>query len=135
MEGVALMSQIIVMRTEGEGAPAVEHGQTPKDRRPGRDGEIYITGATDSRTWNHFTGEDNRLNCGIWERSPGKVAVHFKCWEFFHLIEGKVVITNEDGESWTIRKGEAAIIPEGFKGTWDTVEPVRKHYVTLDAKL
>jgi len=45
------------------------------------------------------------------------------------------VITNEDGESWTIRKGEAAIIPEGFKGTWDTVEPVRKHYVTLDAKL
>jgi len=58
-----------------------------------------------------------------------------KCWEFFHLIEGKVVITNEEGESWTIRKGEAAIIPEGFKGTWDTVEPVRKHYVTLDAKL
>jgi hypothetical protein len=31
-------------------------GETPK--------EIYISGATDSRTWNHFSGEDNRLNCG-----------------------------------------------------------------------
>jgi uncharacterized protein len=124
-EGATAMSRIIVMHTEGEDAPAVEHGQTPK--------EIYISGATDSRTWNHFTGEDNRLNCGIWERSPGKVSVDFKYWEFFHLIEGEVIITNENGESWTIRKGEAAIIPAGFKGTWDTVEPVRKHYVTLDS--
>ena len=69
------MSQIIVMRTEGDGAPVVEHGETPK--------EIYISGATDSRTWNHFTGEENRLNCGIWERSPGKVKADFKWWEFF----------------------------------------------------
>jgi len=35
------MSRITVMRTEGEGAPTVEHGQTPK--------EIYILGATDRR--------------------------------------------------------------------------------------
>ena len=62
------------------------------------------------------------------------MSVDFKYWEFFHLTEGEVIITNENGESWTIRKGEAAIIPAGFKGTWDTVEPVRKHYVTLDAK-
>ena len=117
------MSRITVMRTEGEGAPTVEHGQTPK--------EIYISGATDSRTWNHFSGEEGRLNCGIWERSPGKVRAHFEYWEFFHVIEGKVVITNEDGETWTIRKGDAVIIPAGFKGTWDTVEAVRKHYVTL----
>jgi len=118
-----MTSQIIVKHTEGQNAPAVEHGETPK--------EIYISGTTDFRDWIHFTGEGGRLNCGIWERSPGKVIAEFKCWEFFHLIEGKVIITNENGQSWTIRKGEAAIIPAGFKGTWDTVERVRKHYVTL----
>jgi len=46
---------------------------------------------------------------------PGKVSVDFKYWEFFHLIEGEVIITNENGESWTIRKGEAAIIPAGIQ--------------------
>jgi uncharacterized cupin superfamily protein len=62
------------------------------------------------------------------------VIADFKWWEFFHLIEGKVIITSENGQSWTIRKGEAAIVPAGFKGTWETVERVRKHYVTFAPK-
>jgi uncharacterized cupin superfamily protein len=35
------------------------------------------------------------------------------------------------GERWELKAGDAFIIPPGFSGTWETVEPVRKHYVIL----
>ena len=38
---------------------------------------------------------------------------------------------NDKGKSWTLKKGDAFIIPAGFKGTWETVKKVRKHYVIL----
>jgi uncharacterized cupin superfamily protein len=40
-------------------------------------------------------------------------------------------LTNEQGQSWRLKKGDGFIIPEGFKGTWETVRPLRKHYVIL----
>src|SRR5258708_33955512 len=76
-EGATAMSRIIVMHTEGEDAPAVEHGQTPK--------ENYISRATDGSTWNHFSGADNRISYGIWERPPGTVSVECHHWECSQL--------------------------------------------------
>jgi uncharacterized cupin superfamily protein len=40
-------------------------------------------------------------------------------------------LTSEQGESWTLKAGDGFIIPAGFKGTWETVKKVRKHYVIL----
>jgi uncharacterized protein len=80
-----LAEKIILMRTEGASAPAPESDRS-------------------TTTWNHWTGEDGRLLCGIWESEP---------------------------ESWTIEAGDGFIIPPGFKGTWETVEKVRKHYVIV----
>ena len=47
------------------------------------------------------------------------------------ILEGKAILTNEDGKSWTVEKGDGFIIPAGFKGTWETVKKVKKHYVIL----
>jgi uncharacterized cupin superfamily protein len=44
------------------------------------------------------------------------------------------VLTNDKGEKWTLKGGDAFIIPPGFKGTWETVEKVKKHYVILTPK-
>jgi uncharacterized protein len=46
------------------------------------------------------------------------------------LLAGKVRITDEDGESQTYEAGDAFVIPRGFRGIWETVEPVRKFYAT-----
>jgi uncharacterized cupin superfamily protein len=117
------MSSIIVVRSEGEGAPAAEPGEASA--------EALLAGEYKTRTFNHWTGEDGRLHCGIWECTPGKVKVDYTEWEFCHLIEGEAVLTNEQGQSWRLKKGDGFIIPEGFKGTWETVRPLRKHYVIL----
>jgi len=117
------MADITVMKTSGKGAPEVEKGQASAD--------TLIAGEYKTKTWNHFTGEKNRLYCGIWECTPGKVAIDYKEWEFCHFIEGKAILTSEDGRKWTLRAGDGFIIPAGFKGTWETVEKVKKHYVIL----
>ena len=118
------MADILVMKTSGAAAPDVERGQS--DNR--------LSGEYRTKTCNHYTGEDGRLFSGIWECTPGKVPIDYKEWEFCHFIEGKAVLTNEDGRKWTLKAGDGFIIPPGFKGTWETVETVRKHYVILTAK-
>ena len=117
------MADIMVMKTKGKHAPDAEKGKPDKEK--------LIKGKYETRTWNHFTGEDDRLFCGIWESTRGKVKVDYSEWEFCHIIEGKAILTNEDGKSWTVEKGDGFIIPAGFKGTWETVKKVRKHYVIL----
>jgi uncharacterized cupin superfamily protein len=117
------MADILVMKTKGKHAPDADKGKPDKEK--------LIKGKYETRTWNHFTGEDDRLFCGIWESTRGNVKVDYSEWEFCHIIEGKAVLTNEDGKSWTVEKGDGFIIPAGFKGTWETVKKVKKHYVIL----
>ena len=117
------MADILVMKTKGKHAPDADKGKPDKEK--------LIKGKYETRTWNHFTGEDDRLFCGIWESTRGKVKVDYSEWEFCHIIEGKAVLTTEDGKSWTVEKGDGFIIPAGFKGTWETVKKVKKHYVIL----
>jgi uncharacterized cupin superfamily protein len=120
------MADIIVMKTTGKTAPKVELGAA--------DPKTLLKGKYKTKTWNHDVSEDGRLFTGIWECSPGKVPCNYVEWEFCHLIEGKVVLVSETGKKWTLNKGDGFIIPAGFKGTWETVEKVRKHYVILMPK-
>jgi hypothetical protein len=44
------------------------------------------------------------------------------------LIEGLVRLTDESGHVETYKGGDTFLIPNGFKGVWENVEPVRKIY-------
>ena len=117
------MTDIIVMRTTGKGAPKVDLGIP--------DQKTLIKGKYKTKTWNHDVSEDGRLFTGIWECTPGKVPCNYVEWEFCHLIEGKVVLVSEKGKKWTMKKGDGVISQTGSKGTWEAVERVRKHYGIL----
>jgi uncharacterized protein len=122
-----MIPDIIQMKTEGRGAPKVEKGEP--------DPKKLISGKRLTNTWNHFTGEDNRLFCGIWESTTGKVKVSYVEWEFCHIISGEAELKKEGSrKAWRFKKGDAFIIPAGFKGTWDTVKKLKKHYVILGPK-
>ncbi len=121
-----MSADIIVLKSKGKSAPKVEVGGPA----PGS----LVSGEYKTSTWNHFTGEDGRLFCGIWECTKGKVAFETTEWEFCHIISGEVVLKSEDGGKWKLKKGDAFIIPAGFKGTWETVRKVKKHYVILNPK-
>jgi uncharacterized cupin superfamily protein len=120
------VTDLIIMKTGTKGAPQADLA-TP-------DRAKLMAGTYKTKTWNFDTQEEGRLFCGIWESTPGKVPVSYDEWEFCHFISGKAVLTNEQGKRWTVKQGDAFIIPAGFKGTWETVEKVRKHYVILMPK-
>ena len=72
---------------------------------------------------------ENKFLTGIWACQPGKYVVdpyYADCFEFAHILEGKVTITDRAGNSRTYVSGDAIVTPKGFKGTWEVVEPVRK---------
>jgi hypothetical protein len=46
--------------------------------------------------------------------------------ETCHLIEGVSVVTDEDGVPTTLRAGDSFVIPKGFIGTREVLEPSRK---------
>ena len=114
---------LIILKTSGAGAPKVKVEKATPEKQ--------VSGNTVTQTWNHFVGEDERLYCGIWESNKGTVNVSYDEWEFCHFIQGEAILTREDGRRWQLSKGDAFIIPAGFKGTWETVRKVKKHYVIL----
>lgn len=53
--------------------------------------------------------------------------------ELLYLIEGRVCIEGEQCETVEVEAGDVVIVPQGFEGTWITLEPVTKLSVTLSA--
>jgi len=68
------------------------------------------------------------FKAGFWSSEPGKSPVHYQRDEVCVLLTGVVRLTDESGHSETYRAGETFLIPNGFKGTWETVEPTRKFF-------
>ena len=42
---------------------------------------------------------------------------------------GIASVTGDDGQTAVIGAGESLVIPAGFKGVFEVIEPVTKHYV------
>jgi uncharacterized protein len=85
-----------------------------------------IAGAPRTTTRNYYDG--GAFFAGIWESTPGKWAVTYTEHELVHLLAGRVVLTRSDGRAEHFGPGDMFVIPAGFEGTWETVEPVRKLY-------
>jgi uncharacterized cupin superfamily protein len=69
---------------------------------------------------------------GLWEGQPG--AVSFESWpytEFCVMLEGRVALVDSAGGRREFGAGEAFVVPRGFRGTWETLEPSRKYFVGL----
>ncbi len=53
--------------------------------------------------------------------------------EVLDVPVGVVTVTDAEGRSKTYRAGDAFVTPKGFSGTWDVIEPVRKHFTYYGA--
>lgn len=64
----------------------------------------------------------------IWEKEISTFQWTYEDTETCYLLAGEVVITPEDGEPVTFRKGDLITFAKGLRCTWDIRAPVRKHY-------
>jgi uncharacterized cupin superfamily protein len=81
---------------------------------------------------NCFTDATGRFFCGVWESTPGRWSVSYGENELCLLLSGSARLVAEGGAGETFRAGDAFVIPRGFKGTWETLEPLRKLYAIFE---
>ncbi|HSF79345.1 MAG TPA: cupin domain-containing protein [Steroidobacteraceae bacterium] len=92
-----------------------------------------ISGQPRTVVHNRYAEPSGQFFAGDWGSSVGKWRVVYAEHEFCHLLEGKVVLTSDAGREWRFGPGDAWVIPAGFSGTWETLEPARKRYAIFEA--
>mgnify|MGYP004551726975 FL=1 len=97
-----------------------EEGAPPPDR--------VISGTPRFRTWN-LEEAPGDLYAGVWEATPGKWQIEYDEWEYFHILSGRSVVTEDGGQPVDLGPGDRMVLRPGFKGSWEVLETTRKDYV------
>lgn len=105
-------------------AVAAEQSAPPPER--------VLGGSPRTTVRNHYADDSAQFFAGTWSSTVGKWRVAYSEHEFCHLLEGRVVLTADDGRAWSFGAGDAWVIPAGFSGTWETVEPATKRYAIFE---
>jgi uncharacterized protein len=98
----------------------------PEEGAPAPD--RLISGDPRFTTWN-FEEADGGIYAGVWQATSGKWRVVYDEWEYFHILAGHSILTEEGGETVHLKAGDSMIVRPGFTGTWEVIETTRKDYV------
>ena len=83
----------------------------------------------------YFNNAEHGVRSGTWSAEAGAYRVELPetKHEFFHILTGKVEISQPDG-SGTVAygAGDTGIMPPGFKGIFEVVEPASKFWVVTE---
>lgn len=112
------MAKSVIRIESGAGEPEIE----------AIDPEKVVSGQPVATTENLYVNEGESFFSGIWSSTEGKWKVSYGEEELCVLLSGRVALTDADGRTETFKAGDAFVIPAGFEGTWETLEPVRKLY-------
>ena len=81
----------------------------------------------------HNPSEDRLQELGvfdwaIWTKEASEFPWHYDARETCYLLEGKVDVTPEGGDTVRFGKSDLVILPQGMSCTWKIHEDVKKHY-------
>lgn len=69
---------------------------------------------------------------GFWSSEPGTSRISYDKDEICTLLEGKVRLTDESGNAEIYEAGDTFLIPNGFKGEWETIASVHKFFAVYE---
>ena len=110
-----------------------EAGSAPEHYRPAP--EKIFKSDPEQTVYNHYNSPCGQMNAGVWEGEVGQWSVNYTEHEYCEIVQGVSVLRDDQGQSKTLRAGDRFVIPAGFKGTWEVLEPCRKIYVVFEQKL
>lgn len=93
-----------------------------------------ISGSPVQAVRNLFADPTGQFFVGTWSSTPGLWRIRYTESEFCHLLSGAVRLTDSGGKSWSFTAGASFIVPSGFTGTWEVLEPATKLYAIFEAK-
>ena len=103
----------------------------PERSRPAAD--RLVSGGPELTVWNYFTDRSQQFFAGIWSATRGSWRIQYTECEFCHLLEGRVVLSDQAGRRWEFGPGDSFVVPAGFAGTWEVLEDCRKVYAIFEA--
>ncbi len=83
--------------------------------------------------YRHLDLQSRRTVVGYWTGEPGSVS--FDSWpytEVCSILSGQVAVADQYGHRKTFGAGQGFIVPQGFRGTWISVESARKIFVAIE---
>lgn len=81
---------------------------------------------------NVYSSTDQAFHCGTWEGDVGCWRVSYSEHEFCHLLAGRVRLRGDDGSEIVLVAGDSFVVPAGFQGQWEVLEPARKLYAIYE---
>lgn len=109
------------------------HDRIPHDApREPVDGDRLVAGTPCQAVDNAYASPDQAFQCGIWEGDIGAWQVRYTEHELCHMLAGRVRLTGDDGTREEFTTGDSFVIPAGFQGTWEVLEPARKLYAVYE---
>ena len=78
-----------------------------------------------------WASTDGRTKIGIWECQPGRfTADRSAAGEYCHILSGRATVENADGSgARDIGPGDLLVLPQGWTGSWQIHEHMRKLYI------
>ncbi len=112
-------------------APPTEAPDTDHPREDRRE-----VGNPERRTWMRYQADEAGMYAGIWESDVGRWRIQMDPTEheYFIVLSGRCRLHAEDGQFTEAGPGEALVIPAAFKGAFEVLEPLRKHFVIVVGK-
>ncbi len=96
--------------------------------------EKVLKGDPEQVIHKHYDSPCGQMNAGVWEGAVGQWTVNYTEHEYCEILQGVSVLRDKEGNAKTLRAGDRFVIPAGFKGTWEVLEPCRKIYVVFEQK-
>ena len=98
--------------------------------------ERLLSGNPQRSTWNHYTNASGEVFAGIWSSEVGswRIAMGDREDELFFVTAGRCRLTADDGHAVECGVGQSLLIPAGFNGVFDVIEPLTKHYLIVDPR-
>lgn len=105
---------------------------TPPTERYYPAAEKVLAGHPEQHVRNHYASPCGQFSAGVWEGAVGRWQVDYSEHEYCEILQGVAVLRDRDGNARTVRAGDRFVIPAGFSGTWEVLEPCRKVYVIFE---
>lgn len=68
-----------------------------------------------------------------WEKEVSTFPWAFVTTETALILEGECVMTPDDGgPATTFKAGDLVVFPNGYKGTWEVIKPLKKRFKHID---
>ena len=95
-------------------------------------GDKLIQGNPRQCVWKHYADSSGKFFAGVWRSEVGKWHISYTEEEYCQILQGTSIIADSAGNAMTVSVGDSVIVPRGFVGTWEVVEPTQKIYVIYE---